>query len=150
MFDRILIAVDGSKNSKQAAKAGIELARLSGGSVIIVYVADVSKCVSSAGLAPPFGGISADVIDDIAANLKDTGEKVTIEVDALAKASGVEAERLVVDGNPPSEILLIAEDKKMDLIVIGSIGKTGIEKFLMGSVAEKVVHNSKLPVLVVR
>lgn len=57
---------------------------------------------------------------------------------------------LVVEGNPPSEILEIAEDNKMDLIVIGSIGKTGIEKFLMGSVAEKGVHNSKLPVLVVR
>ena len=150
MFDRILIAADGSKNSKKAAKAGIELARLSGGSVIIVYVADVSKCISSAGLAPPFGGISSDVIDDIEANLKDIGEKVTIEVEELAKASGVKGERLVVDGNPPNEILLIAEDKKMDLIVIGSIGKTGLEKFLMGSVAEKVVHNSKLPVLVVR
>lgn len=57
---------------------------------------------------------------------------------------------LVVEGNPPSEILEIAEDNKMDLIVIGSIGKTGIEKFLMGSVAEKGVHNSELPVLVVR
>jgi nucleotide-binding universal stress UspA family protein len=46
--------------------------------------------------------------------------------------------------------LRIAEDEKIDVIVMGSIGKTGLEKFLMGSVAEKVVHNSKLPVLIVR
>jgi Universal stress protein UspA and related nucleotide-binding proteins len=46
--------------------------------------------------------------------------------------------------------LRIAEDDKIDVIVMGSIGKTGLEKFLMGSVAEKVVHDSKLPVLIVR
>ena len=44
----------------------------------------------------------------------------------------------------------IAEDDKIDVIVMGSIGKTGLEKFLMGSVAEKVVYDSKLPVLIVR
>ena len=150
MFEHVLIAVDGSKNSKKAAKAGIELAKLSGGEVEIVYVADLSKCVTSAGITPPFGGISPDVIDSVAANLREIGEKATLEVDDLARAEGVKSGRLIVEGNPPSEILKIAEDNKMDLIVIGSIGKTGLEKFLMGSVAEKVVHNSKLPVLVVR
>ncbi len=150
MFEHILIAVDGSKNSKKAADAGIELARLSDGEVTIVYVADLSKCITSAGITPPFGGISSDVIDNVAANLREFGEKATLEVDGLAKASGVKSERLVLEGNPPSEILKIAQDSKKDLVVIGSIGKTGIEKFLMGSVAEKVVHNSRLPVLVVR
>ena len=51
---------------------------------------------------------------------------------------------------PASEILRIAEDDKIDVIVMDSIGKTGLEKFLMGSIAEKVVRNSKLPVLIVR
>ena len=68
----------------------------------------------------------------------------------LARASGVTSETLIVEGNPPGEILRIAEDEKIDTIVMGSIGKTGLEKFLMGSVAEKVVHNSNLPVLIVR
>jgi nucleotide-binding universal stress UspA family protein len=150
MFERILIATDGSKFSEKAAKVGIELAKLSGGKVIIVYVADISKYVSSAGLIPPFGGVSPDAINDVVASIRETGEKATLQVNELARASGVISERQIVEGNPPSEILRIAEDEKIDTIVMGSIGKTGLEKFLMGSVAEKVVHNSKLPVLIVR
>ena len=150
MFERILIATDGSKFSEKAAKVGIELAKLSGGKVIIVYVADISKYVSSAGLIPPFGGVSPDAINDVVASIRETGEKATLQVNELARASGVISKRQIVEGNPPSEILRIAEDEKIDTIVMGSIGKTGLEKFLMGSVAEKVVHNSKLPVLIDR
>ena len=53
MFERILIATDGSKFGEKAAKAGIELAKLSGGKVIIVYVAGISKHIPSAGLISP-------------------------------------------------------------------------------------------------
>jgi len=150
MFERILIATDGSKFGEKASKVGIELAKLSGGKVIIVYVADISKYISSAGLISPFGGASPEAIDNVVANIRETGEKATLQVNELARAAGVISERLIVEGNPPSEILRIAEDEKIDTIVIGSIGKTGLEKFLMGSVAEKVVHSSKLPVLIVR
>ncbi len=78
------------------------------------------------------------------------GEKATLQANELARASGVTGERVIVEGNPASEILRIAEDGRADIIVIGSIGKTGLEKVLMGSVAEKLVHSSKQPVLVVR
>jgi nucleotide-binding universal stress UspA family protein len=150
VFRRILIATDGSENSRKAAKIGIELAKLSQGSVLIVYVTDIGRYVSSAGLIPTFGGVSPEVIDDIVASLKDAGEKATLQVDEMARANGVASEKLIVDGNPANEILRIAENNKIDVIVMGGIGKTGLEKFLMGSVAEKVVHNSKLPVLIVR
>jgi nucleotide-binding universal stress UspA family protein len=150
MFDRILIATDGSKFSEKAAKVGIELAKFSGGKVIIVFVADTGKYGSSAGLIPPFGGISPDAIDSVVSSIREAGEKATLQVNELARAAGVTSERLIVEGNPPKEILRIAEDEKIDVIVMGSIGKTGLDKFLMGSVAEKVVHNSKLPVLIVR
>ncbi len=150
MFDRILIATDGSKFGEKAAKVGIELAKLSGGKVIVVYVADTAKYISSAGLIPPFGGISPDAIDNVVESIREAGERATLQVGEIAEASGITSERRIVEGNPPSEILRIAEDEKIDVIVMGSIGKTGLEKFLMGSVAEKVVHNSKLPVLIVR
>jgi len=150
MFDRILIATDGSKFSQKAAKVGIELAKLSGGKVTIVYVADTGKYISSAGLVPPFGGVSPDAIDNVVESIREAGEKATLQVGEIAKASGITSERRIAEGNPPSEILKIAENEKIDVIVMGSIGKTGLEKFLMGSVAEKVVHNSKLPVLIVR
>jgi Universal stress protein UspA and related nucleotide-binding proteins len=150
MFERILIATDGSKFGEKAAEVGIELAKLSGGKVIIVYVTDIGKYMPSAGLISPFGGVSPDAIDVVIESIREAGEKAALHVSDLARASDVESERLIVEGNPPNEILRIAEDDKIDVIVMGSIGKTGLEKFLMGSVAEKVVHNSKLPVLIVR
>ena len=150
MFERILIATDGSRNSEKAAIAGIQLAKLSGGKVIIVFVADVGKYTSSAGLIPSFEGVSPDTIDQVVASIREAGEKATLQANELARASGVTGERVVAEGNPPSEILRIAEDSKADVILMGSIGKTGLEKVLMGSVAEKVVRNSKLPVFIVR
>ena len=149
VFERILIATDGSKNSEKAAKVGIELAKLSGGKVVIVYVADIGKYMPSAGVISPFGGVSSETIDYIVARIRDAGEKATLQIDELARSSCVTSERMIVEGNPPNEILRIAEDNKLDVIVLGNIGKTGLEKFLMGSVAEKVVRNSKLPVLIV-
>ncbi len=150
MFDRILIPVDGSKNSEKGAKVGIELAKLSRGKAIIVYVADIGKYISPAGLIQPFGGISPEAVDSIAASIREAGEKAVLQVTKLAEASGITSESLIVEGDPASEILRTAEENEIGVIVMGSIGKTGLEKFLMGSVAEKVVRNSKLPVLIVR
>jgi len=150
VFERILIATDGSKNGEKAAKAGIELAKLSGGEVVIVYVADSGKYISSASLIPSFEGVSPGAIDQVVESMREAGEKATLQVYELARATGVKGQRLIVEGNPASEILRIAEDERVGIIVIGSIGKTGLEKVLMGSVAEKIVHSSKMPVLVVR
>jgi nucleotide-binding universal stress UspA family protein len=105
VFERILIATDGSKNSEKAAKVGIELAKLSEGKVVIVYVADIGKYMPSAGVISPFGGISSDAIDNIAASIRDAGEKATLQIHGLARSSGVTSERMIVEGNPPNEIL---------------------------------------------
>jgi nucleotide-binding universal stress UspA family protein len=150
VFERILIATDGSKNSEKAAKFGIEIAKLSGGKVLIVYVADIGKCMPSAGVVSPFGGVSPEAIDTITATIRDAGEKATLKIDELARSSGVTSEKMIVEGYPAIEISRIAENEKINVIVMGNIGKTGLEKFLLGSVAEKVVYNSKLPVLIVR
>ena len=83
---------------------------------------------SSAGLIPPFGGVCPEAIDNVVASIREAGEKATLQVNELARAAGVISERLIVEGNPPSEILRIAEDEKIDTIVMGSIGKTGLEK----------------------
>jgi len=153
MFESILIATDGSKNSERAAKAGVELAKLSGGKVTIVYVADIGKHMPTKCFSTPFGGLNPDAIAYAATTLReevlDAGEMVTRKVEELAKESDVTSNRLIVEGNPASEILRIAEEAKMNVIVMGSIGKTGLEKILIGSVAERVVCNSNVPVLIV-
>ena len=63
--------------------------------------------------------------------------------------TGVKFESTIVEGNPGSEIISFAEKAGMNIIVIGAVGRTGLDKFLLGSVAEKVVRNSRIPVLTV-
>ena len=70
-------------------------------------------------------------------------------MDELAQEKGVSLESVVVEGNPGSEIISYAESTGMDIIILGAVGRTGLDKFLLGSVAEKVVRNSKIPVLTI-
>jgi nucleotide-binding universal stress UspA family protein len=121
MFEKILVATDGSEHSEKAAIAGIELSKLTKGTVTAIYVEDREK-----------QGIGA-----------------TERVRDLASKAGIPFEAKIIKGNPAEEILKFAEDAKMDIIVIGSIGVTGLKKSMMGSVAEKVVLHSKVPVMTI-
>ena len=62
---------------------------------------------------------------------------------------GVEATGVILEGHPPEQITAYAQENAMDLIVMGTLGRTGIDRFLIGSVAENVVRHSKVKVLVV-
>ena len=68
----------------------------------------------------------------------------------MAKAAGISASIEIIEGYPADTIIRIAEKENMSRIVVGYMGASGLERFLLGSVADKVVRNSKVPVLVVR
>ncbi len=147
MFEKILIATDGSKHSEKAAEEALQMAGLTGGKVTVLYVADVSNYFAPVDMSY---NIADEVIGSMRSLvLKDGGEAVK-RVEEMAKVAGIPIEGKIIEGNPANDIMKFAEESKMDLIVIGGIGKTGLEKFLLGSVAEKVVRNSKVPVMVVR
>jgi nucleotide-binding universal stress UspA family protein len=145
MFENVLIATDGSKHSERAARVGVDLAKTYGGKVIAVYVGQRTIA--------PVGGLSPQDIDQITSGMwnaiKDEGNTAIQYVSDLAQKSNVQVEKKFIEGHPASEILKIAEQIPVSVIVMGSIGKTGLSKFLLGSVAEKVVRNSKVPVLIV-
>jgi len=140
MFEKILVATDGSEHGLKAAKVAVELAKLSGGKVTAIYVADTSR--------------TAHLPDDmlifsIRELLFKEGKEAVDQVEKLAKDAGVNFESTVAEGSPGSEIISYAEKAGMDIIVVGAVGRTGLDRFLLGSVAEKVVRNSKIPVLTV-
>ncbi|MDM7913134.1 MAG: universal stress protein [Methanotrichaceae archaeon] len=147
MFEKILVATDGSKHGEKAAEKALEMARLTGGKVTAIYVADVSNYFTPI-------DVSYNVADEMIVGMRSLvlkdGEAAIKRVEAMAKVAGVPFEGKIIEGNPAEDIMRFAEESKEDLIVMGSIGKTGLEKFLLGSVAEKVIRNSKVPVLVVR
>ena len=140
MFEKILIATDGSEHSERAARMGIELAKLAGGTVTALYVADTSR----------MSHLPDDMLlFSIRELLVKEGNEAVNYIKKLAEKSGVAFEKQLVEGNPGEEITKFAYKAGMNVIVLGSVGRTGLDKFLLGSVAEKVVRNSKVPVLTV-
>lgn len=78
------------------------------------------------------------------------GKEATASVEKAVKAAGLEVETIILKGNPVEELTDFAKKEGIDLIVLGSHGKSGIERFLLGSISEKMVRNSKVSVLLVR
>jgi len=148
MFERILIATDGSKHSERAAETGIEMARLYGSTVTALYVVDIGK--EYAPLGDLISKVADSLIAGIKSNLQNQGEDATRKVAEMAEKAGIAAQRKITEGYPAEDIIRIAKEGDMNLIVMGGIGATGLDRFLLGSVADKVVRTSKVPVLVVR
>jgi len=148
MFEKILIATDGSKHSDRAAEAGIEMAKLYSSAVTALFVMDIGKEYG------PLGDLISKVADDLIAgirgNLQNQGDQVTKRVEEMAKMAGIAVTRKITEGYPAEDIIRVAKEGDMNLIVIGGIGATGLERFLLGSVADKVVRSSNIPVLVVK
>jgi nucleotide-binding universal stress UspA family protein len=135
-----MIATDGSKPVRKAIETGIDIAKLSGAKIYAVYV-----IVPTTHSARDFGWEKASM-----EHFRKEGEKATGFVEDAAKAADVEVESLLLEGQPAEKIIEFAEQNDIEMIVMGTLGKTGLDRFLLGSVAENVVRHSKIPVLVVR
>lgn len=144
MIKKIMIAADGSTPGMQAAKMGINLARLACAEVTAVYVVDMARLTQLPGYISVRG-----IKDSLLELMGSEGLKATTEVEDMAKEAGVVCHKLVAGGVPADELLRISQELGADLLVMGSIGRSGLSKFLLGSVAEKVVRHSKVPVLLV-
>jgi nucleotide-binding universal stress UspA family protein len=142
-YRNIVIATDGSENTQKAISYGIEIAKLSGATVHALYVVDTSS-FSSIPMSTEGGWEAMYEV------LKTEGKKAVSAVKSKGEASGVEVREVVLEGHPINEIIEFAEKNNADLVVMGTLGKTGLDRFLLGSVAEKVVRGSKVPVMVVR
>lgn len=142
LYKKILIATDGSENGEKAVRAGMEIAKLSQGKAYALYVID-NTCYPAEKWNPKLKTAMEE-------QFKIFGLEMTATVEEAAKAAGIDVEFVIREGHPAEKILDFAEKQDIDMIVVGSLGKTDAERFLLGSVSEKVVRNAKVPVLVVR
>lgn len=139
MFKKVLIATDGSENNRSALEEGVRVIRECGGTGYAVYVVDTGTYSSSSGEIP-----FADTFRVFMGDAKKA-------FDMLESLSGdLEIETKVLEGRPGAEIVRFAEEEGIDLIVIGTKGKKGLERLLLGSVAEEVIRSSPCKVLVVK
>jgi nucleotide-binding universal stress UspA family protein len=141
LIKKILIATDGSEYTKSAVDYGIDLAKNTESKLYTIYVIDTAA----------FASIPMDAAwESMYELLKQEGDEATKYVAERAENEDLSIERQTIEGHPAEEIIKFAEKNSINLIVMGTLGKSGLDRFLLGSVAEKVVRNSKIPVLVVR
>lgn len=139
MYKNILVAVDGSDSNKVAVDDALSIAKEIGAKVTAICVFDIG---SYAAVAQGYG------MGDEREYMLETSKKSLKYVSDKAEQMGVDLECKVVTGRPADAI--IEESKNFDLVVCGTLGRTGISRTLMGSVAEKVARMSYCPVLICR
>ncbi len=144
MFSHILVPVDGSGTALLAVDKAVALARAFGSRVTVINVIDYY----------PFVGVGADYAlgqtEYMSAATASANQALAAATSALATA-GLPCEQKVIEGHVVHEgILQAAASAGADLIVMGSHGRHGIEKLLLGSVTQRVLSHTTLPVLVVR
>ncbi len=154
LYKKILIATDGSEHTEKAITHAIELAKLTGAGLHAVYVISIVSPhatleIKSDSDTGSYRTIDAS-IEGLKKILRHEGDKAIKYIEEQAKTEGVDVTKWIMEGQPAKEILKLAEEESVDIIVMGTLGRSGIEKFLLGSVADKVVRGSRIPVLVVR
>lgn len=142
MFDRILIPTDGSDEVKPAVEMALDLAETHDATLHALFMVDQPTSVSGTGEG--FSGL-----DNLLDTLEEEGHQVTDAIAEQAEDRGVETEIAVQRGNPHDDILTYANEQDIELIVMGTHGRSGVKRALLGSVTEKVVRHSEIPVLTV-
>ena len=149
MYKHILIATDGSDVAKRAVDHGLALAKAVGARVTIVTVTEPAAVIG-AGYATIAGTI-VDPLPDLLAAQPEAARSTLRGATDVATRVGVTANTVLVDDSYPAEgIVSRAEADGCDLIVMGSHGRRGLGRLLLGSQTSNVLSLSKIPVLVTR
>lgn len=142
LFPRILVALDGSAPSRSATRHAVRLALATGARLIFCHAVDTAGLVARTGTA---GAASTRLLEAARRDGQDLMDAAGDE----AHAAGLEADIDLTEGNPVDALLGAAAERAAQLIVMGTHGRTGMERWALGSVAERVVRYAPCPVLTV-
>ena len=139
-FEKILIAVEDSSHSLEAAKAGLQLAQMVNAEIAIMCAVNIGVTIASPEVIPtPIEIITLQ---------REEAHNVIEKVKAMYTGK-TPVHEFTPEGDPREEIVAVAEQWGAHIIVVGTHGRTGLTHLLMGSTAEYVVRHSKVPVMVV-
>ena len=133
----ILVALDEAGEPRKGMEKAIYLAKLSGAKITGVNVIVVSPTLAST--VTNYRDYLAEKAQEMLDRAKESCEK-----------QGIQLASKILDGSPASKIAEFAEEEKVDLVIVGSRGLGGISEAILGSVANSIVHKSKVSVLVVK
>lgn len=139
MYKKILVPTDGSDFAKKAQTHALFLAKVNGAEIIALSVSENHF----------INGITInEEVEQLNQLLTDCCKKDLEEFEDM-NGDGIKISPVIKEGSPAKAILDVASEEDVDLIVIGSSGKSGFDRFILGSVSDKVVNAAKCPVLVV-
>ncbi|MGQ4555867.1 universal stress protein [Halobellus sp. GM3] len=141
MYDRILVPTDGSECADRAVDHAIDIASQYGAELRVLSVIDARDMSHSA---------PAISIEQVEKALRERAESVIGDVADRAEEAGVSVITAVEPGIPDDVVVEYANEHDCDLIVMGTHGRTGLERYLLGSVTERTVRRADVPVLTVR
>ena len=147
MYQRILVATDGSTLSKKAVSSAIALAATCGAELVAMKVVPRYPQAYFEGSIP----LSAQEVGRIESEWAASAQDLLAAVEKAAKAKGVKTKTVTVKSDLVSDAIIAAAKKqKADLIVMASHGRKGIKRLLLGSETQQVLTHSHIPVLVLR
>lgn len=139
MYDKILLPTDGSEVSKRATERAIELSDHFDAELHIIYV-----------VAPVEHTTIQGTVTTEMNQLEEVGDSVVDDASEAARDAGVSVTSEVLVGSPYKEIINYADENEMDIIVMGTQGRSGAKRFLLGSTTERVIRHTDLEVLTVQ
>jgi len=154
MFNRILVAVDGSEQSKKALNQALELAQKFSAKITLIHVYSAAVPLVPAADTFTTPSVTTPASVEMAARIleeaKQMGKQILDEADKSAKEIGISAEKVLKEGDAVKEIVALAEQGRFDLIVVGHRGWSKLKELLLGAVSEGVSHKAPCPVLIVK
>jgi nucleotide-binding universal stress UspA family protein len=143
LFTHLLVPTDGSDAAVQAGRVAFRIARTYHARVTLVYVLDLEVVKHST-------RISDESRSEIEGHMAWEGQRYLDHLEDIAHQFGVNVSRETREGSPHKEIVALGDEIGADLIVIGHVGRRGVERKVIGSVAERVTRFARCPVLVVK
>lgn len=140
MYDAVLVATDGSAGVSKAIEEAIDIASLADARLHSLYVIDTRH----------YSTLPDTAWFTLEEAMEEEGEAAVDAVRERAEAANVPVSTAVARGVPHEEILAYADEAEVDLVVMGTHGRSGLDHILLGSVTEKVIRRADMPVLVVR
>ena len=140
-IQKILVPTDGSDYSMRAAEYAISIAKTLSAQILVVFVVDKIVLEQIA---------KSTERERVEKELKEDGQRYVNYAVGLAEKEGVKASSLIANGRPFEQIVHMAKGLNTDLIVMGTYGRRGADRILLGSVAERVIEFAPCPVLVIK
>lgn len=141
MFQKILLATDGSPHANRAAEAALELAG---------HVRDTTVILVHVSTSAPHRDRLIRARFDVKSILEEAAHHDIIQTEYKFRHNGIPYDLKVAMGDPAEEIVRIAEEEQCQLIIVGSRGLNKLSEVLLGSVSHEVAHKAKIPVMIVK